>query len=463
MFRASPLLRVPGGMLGAKLASPRPLSITQRRPLYNTVRLSSSSNDPPKPPPKKLESSEHVSTTSSVRSVFEPDEGTKKDAVEVNSGLKHDIGMVKETFRLDTVPRESHILGLSGTIPYLATSLSTVFLAWNLNKDVPSGNRILDHILLEHDTAKYLLDFIEPLQLGYGAVIISFLGAIHWGLEYAEKKPQHDRTRFRYGMGLGASILAWPTLMMPLEYALTTQFGAFVALYYADSRATKRGWAPPWYGKYRFLLTAMVGLAIFVSLVGRAKISQRGELNQKSTKARIEDPGLADKDTDWAKLEREEMEKIKKEKAKKAREEGQAEKKKKQEDMKGKPGKNGDDVKDKQKDEKDDGEDDQEKDGDKDEKEDDKDQQDDKDDGDEKHEGDEKEKKDDGKDDAKDQSEDKSEDKGKDKGEDKNDDADNSQQDEAKDDNKSKDDNSKDMSDKDGKSAKGDKDSKKKK
>lgn len=88
--------------------------------------------------------------------------------------------MVKETFRLDTVPRESHILGLSGTVPYLATSLSTVFLAWNLNKDVPSGNRILDHILLEHETAKYLLDFIEPLQLGYGAVIISFLGAIHW-------------------------------------------------------------------------------------------------------------------------------------------------------------------------------------------------------------------------------------------------------------------------------------------
>lgn len=447
MFRASPLLRSPGRVLGAKLASPRPPSITQRRPFYNTIRLSSSSNDPSKPPPKKLESSEHVSTTSSVRSVFEPDEGTKKDAAEVNSGLKHDIDIVKDTFRLDTVPRESHILGLSGTVPYLATSLSTVFLAWNLNKDVPSGNRILDHILLEHETAKYLLDFIEPLQLGYGAVIISFLGAIHWGLEYAEKKPQHDRTRFRYGMGLGASIVAWPTLMMPLEYALTTQFGAFVALYYADSRATKRGWAPPWYGKYRFLLTAMVGLAIFVSLVGRAKISQRGELNQKSTKARLEDPGLADKDTDWAKLEREEMEKIRKEKAKKAREEGQTEKKKKQEEMKGKQGKQENDDKDKKKDAKDDGEDDQEKnDDDEDEKKDDKDQQDNKD------EDDEKEKKDDGKDDE------------KDKSEDKDADADNSQQDEAKDDNKSKgDDDSKDKSDKEAKSAKADKDSKKKK
>lgn len=150
-------------------------------------------------------------------------------------------------------------------------------------------------------------------------------------------------------MGLGASIVAWPTLLMPLEYALTTQFGAFVALYYADARATKNGWAPPWYSKYRFLLTAMVGLSIFASLVGRAKITQRGELNQKSLKARLEGPGIADKETDWAKLEAEEKYRIKKEKAKKAREEGQAEKRKQQEELKGK--------KDDEKDDENDGED----------------------------------------------------------------------------------------------------------
>lgn len=88
--------------------------------------------------------------------------------------------MVKDTFRLDTVPRESHILGLTGTLPYLATSLSTVFLAVNLNTEIPSGNKFYNTIFLEHGTAQYLLDLIEPLQLGYGAVIISFLGAIHW-------------------------------------------------------------------------------------------------------------------------------------------------------------------------------------------------------------------------------------------------------------------------------------------
>ena len=87
---------------------------------------------------------------------------------------------MKETFTFTNVPRESHILGLAGTLPYLGTSLSTVFLAWDLNKEIPTGNAFYDTIMVDHETAKHFLDLLEPLQLGYGAVIISFLGAIHW-------------------------------------------------------------------------------------------------------------------------------------------------------------------------------------------------------------------------------------------------------------------------------------------
>ncbi|UKZ78577.1 hypothetical protein TrVFT333_006323 [Trichoderma virens FT-333] len=350
MFRSSPLLRSSGRTFAVSLAGSRSTLVT-RQPFYRpdakrrAIRHASSSSQPPKPPPinkerdkiahQKLEAHpEAVSTTSSVRTVL--GEEASGETPGVHSSLKHDIDALKETFRLDTVPRQSHILGLAGTLPYLATSVSTVFLALNLNTDVPSGNRFYNMIFLEHETAQYLLDLIEPLQLGYGAVIISFLGAIHWGLEYAEKKPEYNRTRFRYGTGLAASIVAWPTLLMPLEYALTTQFGAFVALYYADSRATRNGWAPPWYAKYRFLLTAMVGLAIFISLVGRAEISQRTTHNKQSLRARIAQPGSADTHTDWTKLEKEEKDRIRKEKAKKAREEGQAEKKKLQDEKKGK-------------------------------------------------------------------------------------------------------------------------------
>ncbi|TFB01669.1 hypothetical protein CCMA1212_006574 [Trichoderma ghanense] len=350
MFRTS-LLRASERAFGARFAGLKPASPI-RQPRYridatrNTIRFASSSNGPPKPPTdketdspatRKLEPRPDVSATSSVRTVLEPDTGGAKDTHNMNSSLQQDVNIVKDTFRLDTVPRESHILGLTGTLPYLATSLSTIYLAVNLNTEIPSINRFYNTIFLDHGTAQYLLNLLEPLQLGYGAVIISFLGAIHWGLEYAEKAPQHDRTRFRYGIGLLAPIAAWPTLLMPVEYALTAQFGAFVALYYADSRATRLGWAPTWYAKYRFLLTAMVGLAIFISLVGRAKITQKGALKKESMEAKLTQPGLADTHTNWKKIEEEEKERIRKEKAQKAKEEEEEAKKKqkKKEEKKG--------------------------------------------------------------------------------------------------------------------------------
>lgn len=139
-------------------------------------------------------------------------------------------------------------------------------------------------------------------------------------------------------MGLGASIIAWPTLLMPIEYALTAQFAAFTGLYFADSRAAKNGWAPRWYGMYRFLLTAAVGLAIFISLVGRASITRQQQLGQAVMYERLHQEGIADKHTDWAKLEEEEKEKNrkKKEAQEKAKKEAEAEKKAKEKKEKSK-------------------------------------------------------------------------------------------------------------------------------
>ncbi|KAF7541750.1 hypothetical protein G7Z17_g11886 [Cylindrodendrum hubeiense] len=324
-------------------------------------RVALFSSKPTDPPPNQSINSEHekklaqktlksdpsaVSTESSVRHVIEESQSPENKDHDMGAELKHDINVIKDTLSFSSVPRESHILGLAGTLPYMGTSLSTLFLSWDLNKDLPTGNSLYDSVLIDHDTARYLLSVIEPIQLGYGAVLISFLGAIHWGLEYAEKQPHLERTRFRYGVGLAASIVAWPTLFMSVEYALTTQFMAFVALYFVDSRATTRGWAPHWYGTYRFLLTAMVGLAIFISLVGRAKIGQGQALSSRGLEERIDTPGMADRTTDWAKIEKEEMERVKKEKEEAEKKAKKEEQKSKQEEMKAEKGfKESDDTK----------------------------------------------------------------------------------------------------------------------
>lgn len=60
---------------------------------------------------------------------------------------------------------------------------------------------------------------------------------------------------------------------MPAEYALITQFCAFTFLYYNDARAAVKGWTPPWYHMYRFVLTVLVGTSIVLTLIGREQLA----------------------------------------------------------------------------------------------------------------------------------------------------------------------------------------------
>ena len=103
--------------------------------------------------------------------------------------------------------------------------------------------------------------------------------------------------------GVIAPAVAWPTIFMPVEYALITQFLAFNFLYFADARATVRGWFPPWYSTYRFVLTFIVGASIVVTLVGRGQIVRHDQTMRNPV-----DYIKQDRDAQWVALEHEERE-----------------------------------------------------------------------------------------------------------------------------------------------------------
>jgi hypothetical protein len=103
--------------------------------------------------------------------------------------------------------------------------------------------------------------------------------------------------------GVIAPAVAWPTIFMPVEYALITQFLAFNFLYFADARATVRGWFPPWYSVYRFVLTFFVGASIVISLIGRGQIVATDHQLRSAV-----DYVKEDRDAQWEALEREEKE-----------------------------------------------------------------------------------------------------------------------------------------------------------
>ena len=54
-------------------------------------------------------------------------------------------------------------------MPYAATSLATVYLAWDIQHSATYGSGFL----LDGHTAELALHIIEPLQVGYGAVVSS--------------------------------------------------------------------------------------------------------------------------------------------------------------------------------------------------------------------------------------------------------------------------------------------------
>jgi hypothetical protein len=118
-------------------------------------------------------------------------------------------------------------------------------------------------------------------------------------MEYSGYGGYHSYRRYMYGVI--APAVAWPTIFMPVEYALITQFFAFNFLYFADARASARGWFPAWYGIYRFVLTFFVGASIVISLIGRGRIVEH-DSNIKSPADYVKE----DKDKQWEALEREE-------------------------------------------------------------------------------------------------------------------------------------------------------------
>jgi hypothetical protein len=74
---------------------------------------------------------------------------------------------IKETFSLEHVPRQAYYIGMAGVLPYVGTSLSTIYCAWEINHAASAGAGFL----MDGKTAELLLHILEPLQVGYGATV----------------------------------------------------------------------------------------------------------------------------------------------------------------------------------------------------------------------------------------------------------------------------------------------------
>ncbi|BGO97995.1 hypothetical protein RTG_01335 [Rhodotorula toruloides ATCC 204091] len=175
--------------------------------------------------------------------------------------ISADIASMKEI--VEDVPKPAIRWGVAGLIPYAGTSLAIVHFARQAKLAVENGAEAG----YDPQAAFSLLEHAQLLQVQYGAIIISFLGAVHWGLEWAKFGGVQGNAR--YLLGVAPVVAGWGSLLIPGNMALVTQWAAFFGQWYADSKTTEKGWSPKWYATYRFWLTSIVGGSILVSLAAR--------------------------------------------------------------------------------------------------------------------------------------------------------------------------------------------------
>jgi hypothetical protein len=92
--------------------------------------------------------------------------------------------------------------------------------------------------------------------LSYGAIILSFLGGIRWGLAIGQGSETSHRLLALLGLSVTPSLVAWAALMMPNEAGWMTLAAGFVVMLAIDILAARSGDAPSWYPVLRWPLTA---------------------------------------------------------------------------------------------------------------------------------------------------------------------------------------------------------------
>lgn len=139
------------------------------------------------------------------------------------------------------IPRPALYLGAAGLIPFIGLSIASALLP-----DVRQGQAMIALVL-------------------YGAVILSFLGGVHWGLEMARQQTAGGPiSPLRLGISVLPSLVAWAALALPGDYVLAGLCAGFIGMLAYDLHAARRGTVPPWYPKLRIPLTLVVCLSLLV-------------------------------------------------------------------------------------------------------------------------------------------------------------------------------------------------------
>lgn len=141
---------------------------------------------------------------------------------------------------LADLPPAARLLGLAGLLPF-----------WGLALALP---------ILAPDYAAIALAAL----VGYGAVILAFLGGVHWGVAL---RPSATPSWARLGWGVAPSLIGWTALLLPPRGGLVLLALGLAAALVVDLRSLGPDLVPRWYAGLRRLLSAGAIAALAVGFV----------------------------------------------------------------------------------------------------------------------------------------------------------------------------------------------------
>ncbi len=101
-----------------------------------------------------------------------------------------------------------------------------------------------------------------PGLLGYGAVILSFVGALHWAFAMTHPQLQGAPNHAVYLWSVVPSLLGWAALMMVPKAGATLLIAGLLAHYRQDLRLARVIELPAWYLPLRLRLTVVASLCL---------------------------------------------------------------------------------------------------------------------------------------------------------------------------------------------------------
>lgn len=140
----------------------------------------------------------------------------------------------------DALPVNARRLGAAGLLPFAAGAL----LLWLVRDEEAHA-------------------FVAQALSVYAALILSFLGGIHWGLAFRHDEPPTSLLAW----GVVPALVAWPAVLMPPWSGLVLHGVMLVACYAVDRRLYPAQGVARWL-TLRFRLSAVAALCCFIGAAG---------------------------------------------------------------------------------------------------------------------------------------------------------------------------------------------------